>query len=58
MKAHRDNEAFDNFSFCHDKIADDIRATAMMNMGASIGEMGSSFMEFEDSGPRHGITEI
>jgi hypothetical protein len=58
LEAHGKNEAFDNFSFCEDKLADNIRATAMLTSGASIGEMGNSFMEFEDSGPRFGITEI
>lgn len=60
LRAHRDNEAFDNFDFVNDKIADNIRATAMMGgMGNSLGGgMGDSFMEFSDSGPRFGITEI
>ena len=30
LRAHRDNESFDNFYFVNDKIADNIRATAMM----------------------------
>lgn len=61
LRAHRDNEAFDNFDFVHDKIADNIRATAMLDgtgvMGAGQSSSGS-FMEFDGSGPRFGITEI
>lgn len=56
LRAHRDNEAFDNFDFVHDTISKNIRETSIMG---PVGSMGSSFMEFSsDDGPRFGITEI
>jgi hypothetical protein len=63
LKQFKDHEGFDNFSFVEGKMADNIRATQMLNEQDRLGGgMGNSFMEFDtdevDKGPRFGITEI
>lgn len=54
---HKNNEAFDNFEFVNENIANDIRATQMLTAADTSGLTGS-FMELDDSGPRFGITEV
>lgn len=55
LRAHRDNEAFEHFSYVNEGIAQNIRATEMMSVG-----MGGSFMEFSssDSDPRFANTVV
>lgn len=56
LRVHKNNDAFNNFEFVNENIASDIRATQMLS--AEDANLGGSFMEFDDTGPRFGITEI
>lgn len=57
LRVHKNNEAFDNFEFVNENIANDIRNTQMLTAADTSGLTGS-FMELDDSGPRFGITEV
>jgi hypothetical protein len=54
LRAHRDNEAFEHFSYVNEGIASNIRATEMMSAGRS-----NSFMEFNsEDDPRFANTVV